>query len=48
VIIKLQEEQYTNLEKVPDGAKDVVIIMQLFKNMTWICADDALEKLQTR
>ncbi len=48
MIIKLQEEQYTNLEKVPDGVKDAEIIMQLFRNMTWIYADDALERSQTR
>jgi len=32
------------LEEVQDGVKDVEIILQLFKNMTWCYVDDALEK----
>ena len=48
MITKLQEEQYTNLVRVPDGVKDAEITTQSFKNMTWTCAGDVLERLQTR
>ena len=39
------DEKNTNLERVHVGVRDVVIIMLLFKNTTWICAEGVLERL---
>ncbi len=42
----IHQELKEKLEEVLDGAKDVVIIPQLFKSMTYTYVDVVLEKWQ--
>jgi len=34
------------LVEAQDGVKDVVVLHQIYENMTYICVDSVLEKLQ--
>jgi hypothetical protein len=40
----IHQETNINLEEVLDGVKDVVIIQQLFKSMTYTYVDVVLER----
>ena len=44
--MNLQEEKSTNSGEVLDGVNDVVIILQLSKNIIFLSADVAFVKLQ--
>jgi len=46
VVQVTHQETKRNLVEALDGVKFVVAILHVFKNMTYIYADNALEKLQ--
>jgi hypothetical protein len=46
VVLGSQKELKRNLEEVQDGARFVVAIHRVLKNMIYIYVDNVLEKLQ--
>ena len=47
VVQDIPKEKKRNLVEVLDGVKYVAVIRHVLKNMTYIYADNALERLQT-